>query len=142
MLLNGRMGDVKTSGMMCAVAGLIALGAVFGMPAASRGKAAPPGDAAAGKLVFARCAICHTVTAGQNKIGPSLAGVVGRKAGSVPDFNYSPAMKGANLTWTAEELDAYLSNPRGKVPGNKMIFAGLPKPADRANVIAYLANPQ
>jgi cytochrome c len=128
--------------MMFAVAGLIAVGMVAGIPASRSAGAAPAGDAAAGKTVFARCAICHSVVAGQNKIGPSLAGVIGRKAGSVPGFAYSPAMKGANLTWTPEELDAYLINPRAKVPGTKMIFAGLPKPADRANVIAYLANPQ
>lgn len=128
--------------MMFAAATLVAVGVVIGVPTARRVAAAPPGDAAAGKVVFARCAICHSVVAGQNKIGPSLAGVVGRKSGSLPNFAYSPAMKAANLSWTPDNLDAYLANPRAKVPGNRMIFAGLPKPADRANVIAYLSHPQ
>jgi len=98
------------------------------------------GDPAAGKVVSAKCAICHTFEPGKNKIGPSLAGVVGRKSGSLPDFSYSPAMKGANLTWNAATLDKYLTNPRALVPGTKMIFAGLPNATDRANIIAYLAS--
>lgn len=102
--------------------------------------APPAGDAAAGKTVFARCAMCHSVALGENRLGPTLAGIVGRKAGAVPGYNYSPAMKNSGVTWTPDALDAYLANPRGKLPGVKMIFAGLPKPEDRANVIAYLAN--
>jgi cytochrome c2 len=97
------------------------------------------GDPAAGEKVFNQCKACHTVQAGQNRVGPSLAGVVGRKAGSVEGFQYSPAMKGANLTWTPENLDKYLTDPKALVPGNKMAFPGLKKPEDRANVIAYLA---
>ena len=104
--------------------------------------AAPSGDVAAGKLVFARCAMCHTVAAGENRLGPSLAGVIGRKAGSIAGYNYSAAMKNSGVTWTPENLDAYLANPRAKLPGVKMIFAGLPKAEDRSNVIAYLANPK
>lgn len=103
------------------------------------GYAAPSGDAAAGKLTFAKCMICHSVAPGDNRLGPTLAGVVGRKAGAVAGYNYSPAMKNAGITWTPDVLDAYLANPRGKLPGVKMIFAGLPKPEDRANLIAYLA---
>lgn len=118
------------------------LGLCVGVALASPAAAQQAGDAAKGKLVFARCAICHTVVAGQNKIGPSLAGVVGRKSGSLPDFQYSPAMKNAGLTWTPQTLDVYLTKPQAKVPGTKMIFPGLPDPADRANVIAYLANPK
>jgi len=105
---------------------------LLGVPASAAG------DPAAGKVVSAKCAICHTFEVGKNKIGPSLAGVVGRKAGSLPDFSYSPAMKGSNLTWDAATLDKYLTNPRAVVPGTKMIFPGLPTPADRANMIAYL----
>ena len=104
--------------------------------------AAPLGDAAAGKTIFVRCAICHSVTPGENRLGPTLAGIVGRKAGTVAGYNYSPAMKNSGVTWTPDALDAYLANPRGKLPGVKMIFAGLPKHEDRANVIAYLANPK
>ena len=97
------------------------------------------GDPVAGKTVSAKCMVCHTFEPGKNKIGPSLAGVVGRKAGLLPDFNYSSAMKGSGLTWDAATLDRYLTAPRTVVPGTKMIFAGLPNAADRANIIAFLS---
>lgn len=97
------------------------------------------GDAVKGKTVFARCMACHQTVAGRNGLGPTMAGVVGRKAASVPNFAYSPAMKQSGLVWTPPVLDAYLAKPSAKVPGTKMIFMGLPTPADRANVIAYLA---
>jgi cytochrome c2 len=101
--------------------------------------ASAQGNAAAGKTLSTKCTVCHSLAAGENRIGPSLAGVVGRKAGSLPGFNYSPAMKSVGLTWTAETLDKYLTNPRALVPGTKMIFPGLPTPADRANLIAFLS---
>ena len=97
------------------------------------------GDPAAGEKVFNQCKACHTVEAGKNRVGPSLHGVVGRKAGTVEGFNYSPAMKEYGQTWTPENLDKYLSDPKGAIPGNKMAFAGLKKPEDRANVIAWLS---
>jgi cytochrome c len=98
------------------------------------------GDAAAGQVLFKqKCGLCHSVVDGQNKIGPSLYGVVGRPAGSVATYNYSEAMKGANRTWDSATLDAYLTNPRQNIPGVKMIFAGLPEASDRENVIAYLS---
>ena len=96
------------------------------------------GDAAAGKVVFNKCSICHSGDAGVNRIGPSLHGVVGRQSASVENFNYSPAMKAANWTWTPEQLDKYLTDPKATVPGNHMIFPGLKDPNDRANLIAYL----
>jgi cytochrome c len=97
------------------------------------------GDPAAGEKVFNQCKACHTIEAGKNRVGPSLHGVVGRPAGSVEGFQYSPAMKSSGLTWTPEALDKYLTDPKAAVPGNKMAFAGLKKPEDRANVIAYLS---
>jgi cytochrome c len=98
------------------------------------------GDPAAGEALFKqKCAICHAPVKGVNKIGPSLWGVVGRKAGSLPDYTYSTAMKNANRTWDEATLSDYLENPRQKIPGVKMIFVGLPKAQDRDNVIAYLA---
>ncbi len=103
------------------------------------GSAWADGDADAGKTVFAKCAICHSVVAGQNKIGPSLFGIVGRPSASIPTFTYSEAMKNANKVWDEVTLDTYLENPRGVVPGTKMIFVGLKTEADRKNVIAYLA---
>lgn len=110
------------------------------MSLAVGGQARAAGDAAAGKLLFQhKCALCHSVDAGVNKIGPSLHGVVGRKAGSLDGYNYSDAMKNANRTWTDATLDDYLTNPREKIPGVKMIFPGFADPADRQNVIAYLS---
>jgi len=120
-------------------------GALFLMATAVAGvapAAAPPaGNAAAGKTLSSKCTVCHSFVAGQNKIGPSLAGIIGRKAGTAPNFGYSPAMKASKLTWNVATLDRYLTNPRATVPGTKMIFAGIPAPADRANLIAYLAAP-
>ncbi|MBV8132749.1 MAG: cytochrome c family protein [Alphaproteobacteria bacterium] len=92
-----------------------------------------------GETVFKKnCAICHTVDAGKNKIGPSLAGVVGRKAGSVPGFAYSAANKKSGDTWDAQTLDTYLTDPRKFMPGTKMVFAGLKNPEDRKALIEYL----
>ncbi|WP_315925988.1 cytochrome c family protein [Mesorhizobium sp. SP-1A] len=101
------------------------------------------GDAAAGKKVFVKCMVCHEAATDKDKVGPSLHGVVGRKAGTLPSFagKYSPAMKKAGeagLVWDEANLSAYLKSPKDKVPGNKMGFAGLKGDADIANVIAYL----
>ncbi len=95
------------------------------------------GDPAAGQHVFARCAACHSTTPGENKIGPSLADVVGRKSGTVAGYSYSPAMKGANITWDDAALDKFLTSPAGFVHGTKM-FLSIPNSTDRQNVIAYL----
>jgi len=96
------------------------------------------GDPVAGQKTFAtHCAACHATEAGQNKIGPSLAGIVGSKAGTVPGFNFSPAMKNTDITWDDTELDKFLANPTGDVHGTKM-FVNLPSESDRQNVIAYL----
>lgn len=99
------------------------------------------GDAAAGKLVFAQCRTCHVTDAGVNKVGPSLAGIVGRKAGTVSGFSYSPANASADVTWTKEKLFQYLEKPQRVVPKTKMVFAGMPDAQKRADVIAYLENP-
>jgi cytochrome c len=107
---------------------------------ASSAAAADAGDPAAGKTVFGHiCQNCHSVEIGVNKVGPSLWDVVGRPAASVPDYQYSAAMKGNATPWTPAALDAYLADPRGDVHGVKMFFKGLHEPKDRADVIAYLA---
>jgi cytochrome c len=96
------------------------------------------GDPAAGQSVFqSHCAACHATAVGENKIGPSLAGIVGSKSGSVPGFNFSPAMKDAAITWDDTNLDNYLANPAGSIHGTRM-FVSLPNETDRQNVIAYL----
>lgn len=96
------------------------------------------GDAAKGEKVFARCKACHNVDNDQNKIGPHLSGVMGRKAGTVPDFDYSDALKNSGITWNEETLTKWLKSPKDDVPGTKMAFTGLKKDDDIANVIAYL----
>lgn len=96
------------------------------------------GDAAAGEKIFRRCQSCHSADAGMNGVGPSLHGVVGRKAGVVPGFHYSTANEKSGLVWSEAELFAYLKAPQKVVPGTYMTFPGLPKPQDRADVIAYL----
>ena len=101
--------------------------------------AAPPGNAANGAEIFKKCASCHSVdTTGKNGLGPNLRGIAGRKAGMVAGFNYSPALKASGLVWNDKNLARFLAAPRQAVPGTKMIFVGLPKPQDQADVIAYL----
>ena len=96
-------------------------------------------DPAAGEKIFkAQCGICHTVVAGQNRIGPTLFGVVGRPAGSVPGFNYTADHKKLGVTWDAATLDKYLVNPRAMVPDTSMVYAGLKDDAERADLVAYL----
>jgi nitrite reductase (NO-forming) len=99
------------------------------------------GDPAAGKLVFRKCQVCHSLEPGKDVLGPSLAGIIGRKSGAEPNYAYSPAMKDANLTWDAKTVDAYLDDPQKIVPGNKMPFPGLKTPQDRSDVIAFIAAP-
>ena len=111
-------------------------------PTTSGAAAAPPagGDAAAGRLVFRKCQACHSMEPGKTLLGPSLAGIVGRKAGADASYNYSPPMKQANVVWDAKSLDAYLADPQKVVPGNKMPFPGLKTEQDRADVIAFFAS--
>ena len=119
------------------VPGLALAAAICASSAAILSKAEAAGDAAAGEQVFARCTVCHSAKAGENKIGPSLAGVFGRKSGSAPGFDYSPALKSAGITWDEPELDKFLANPPADIHGTKMVI-GVPDAADRQNVIAYL----
>lgn len=97
-------------------------------------------DAAEGEKVFRRfCTACHITTAeGPKRLGPTLAGLVGRKSGTVEGFRYSEANKNANITWSAQTLDPYLKDPKAVVPGTIMAFAGVKKDDERANLIAYL----
>ena len=97
------------------------------------------GDAAAGRQAFRKCQACHSLEPGKNSLGPSLAGVVGKKSGEAADFNYSPAMKGANVVWNAATLDTYLLDPQKLFPQNRMPFPGLKTATERNDVIAYLA---
>jgi cytochrome c len=94
-------------------------------------------DAATGKQVFAQCSVCHSIN-GINGVGPSLQGIVGRKAGTFADFRYSRAMKAAKFSWDDKTLETYLSDPQKLIPGNVMPFSGLPDAKQRADLIAYL----
>lgn len=100
--------------------------------------AALTGDAAQGRRVFTKCMSCHVVQEGQNRVGPSLYGIVGRDAGSVEGFRYSDANANSGITWTEETMFAYLEQPQRFIPGTIMAFPGLPNPQERADVIAYL----
>lgn len=96
-------------------------------------------DTENGRRVFARCRSCHTLPeGGPNMTGPNLWGVFGRQAGSVEGYNYSPALREADFTWTAEQLDQWLNDPRGFLPGNKMAFAGVRDETDRRDLIGWL----
>ncbi len=106
---------------------------------AAAGSGARAQDATAGERIFLKCKICHQVGEGaKNLIGPTLNGLVGRKAGSVQGYNYTDANKSSGIVWDEPALKDYLKNPKAKVPGTKMIFAGLPKEEDIDSVIAYL----
>jgi len=96
-------------------------------------------DAEAGKAVFNKCKACHQIGEGaKNAVGPNLTGVIGRKSGTEEGFNYSDAMKNAGLTWDEATFKDYITDPKKKVPGNKMVFAGVPDATDRDNLFAFL----
>ena len=95
------------------------------------------GDAAAGEKVFAHCAPCHSTKPGENKFGPSLAGIFGRKSGTEPGYSYSSAMKAQNVTWDEVNLNEWLQGPGKFVRGTKMVYF-VPNEKDRQDVIAYL----
>jgi cytochrome c len=112
---------------------------IAGVMLAGSATAALAADAAAGQKIFkVQCGICHSVVAGQNRIGPTLFGVVGSMAGSVPGFHYTADHKKLDIAWDAANLDKYLVNPRAMVPDTSMVYAGLKDDAKRADLIAYL----
>ena len=113
--------------------------AIAGLLLAGSATTALAADPAAGeKISKAQCGICHAVAAGENRIGPTLFGVVGRPAGSVPGFNYTADHKKLGITWDAATLDKYLTDPRAMVPDTSMVYAGLKDDTERADLVAYL----
>jgi cytochrome c len=119
--------------------GLLTIG-VLALAGLASGNALAAGDPAEGQKVFNRvCAACHTTQVdGPKRLGPNLHGVVGRKAGTLEGFRYSEANKKSGITWNDQTLDEYLKDPKAKVPGTIMAFAGLKKDDERQNVISYL----
>jgi cytochrome c len=94
------------------------------------------GDPERGKALYANCTSCHSID--ENDIGPKHRGVVGRKAGTAPDYAYSAALKASGIVWDKATLDRWLTNPSALVPGTKMFFL-VPDPQTRADIIAYLS---
>ena len=116
-----------------AIAGVIAAAA-----AALAAPAARAQDAKHGEKLFEECRACHSVERGVNGVGPSLFGVFGRRAASLEDFRYSPALKRSGITWTPQTLDTYVTDPQKAVPANRMPYAGMPEARDRADLILYM----
>jgi len=115
----------------------IALAAtLFAICLSTSARAADP--EAGGKVFRAQCTACHAIVPGKKLVGPSLFGVVGRKAGT-EDFAYSEANKSSGITWDEATLEKYLVSPKAMVPGTKMTYAGLKNDTQRADLIAYLA---
>ncbi len=96
------------------------------------------GDAAHGETVFQRCTICHSLAAGDNGIGPSLHGIVGSKAGTVPGYNFSKAMASSGIVWDDVALKKFLADPETAMPGTKMHAGAVPDPQAADDLIAYL----
>jgi len=94
------------------------------------------GDTTRGEQIYHRCQGCHSIDA--NRVGPRHAGLFGRHAGSLDDYNYSDAMRASGVVWNETTLDQFLTAPRKFIPGTKMPFAGIPDPQERADLIAYL----
>ena len=107
-------------------------------PAPTPSATATPVAAASPPAVFNMCTACHSIERGENGIGPTLAGVFGRRAASLPGFEYSQAMASSGLTWNQANLDRFLENPRGVVPGTTMAYNGVKDAAQRQAVINYL----
>ena len=136
--LRAYMGDIRNA---VVPASITSAAAAAPEPVADLGTLLASADKARGEQVAKVCMSCHNfANGGPNQIGPGLWGVVGRPVGSHAGFQYSSAMAAHKGSWTYQELDAFLTKPARAVPGTKMGFAGIRKPADRAAVLAYLGS--
>jgi cytochrome c len=117
-------------------AAALALGCAAALAASDAFAAGSQASAVRGEALYARCAACHALS--YNRVGPKHCGLFGRRAGSVPNFDYSPAMKQADIVWNAHTLDDFLASPLKAVPGTSMTYDGVPDARERADLIAYL----
>ena len=117
---------------------VIAIGGAALLATVAASHRASAADTEKGKALFEQCAACHTLDGTTEGDGPTLQGVVGRKAASRDDYRYSAAMTRSGVTWDAAALDAYIADPEAFIPGNRMAFAGIPNKSERDDLIAYL----
>ncbi|WP_407177063.1 cytochrome c-550 CycA [Bradyrhizobium sp. STM 3562] len=119
----------------------LTLSALVVIASAATASAALAQDAAAGKTSFNKCLPCHSIGEGaKNKVGPELNGLDGRKTGTAPDYNYSDANKNSGITWSKETFLEYIKDPKAKIPGTKMTFAGIKNEKEAENLWAYLSS--
>jgi cytochrome c len=119
----------------------LTLSALVVIASSSLASAALAQDAAAGKTSFNKCLPCHSIGAGaKNKVGPELNGLDGRKAGTAPDYNYSDANKNSGITWNEAQFKEYIKDPKAKVPGTKMTFAGIKSENEINNLWAFVSS--
>ena len=119
----------------------LAMRAIAWIPAmlvGAAGVAHAGGDPARGEKLYEDCVACHPIERSVHGIGPTLYGILGRKAGEMADYRYSRALRDSGIMWTAEALDTFIADPQASVPANRMPYAGMPDAADRADLIAYL----
>jgi len=132
---------VQHSDWVHLIATLSGMACMLSSPSSLSQELVPQGtEAASEQQVYNNaCRTCHTIKEGDNRLGPNLHKIIGRKAGSLPDYNYSSAMKGAGFVWNEEKLESFIANPDAVVPGNNMKpYSGLASIDDRTKVMAFL----
>jgi cytochrome c len=119
---------------------ILILSALTAIAAFAAASAAQAQDIAAGKTSFNKCLACHAIGEGaKNKVGPELNGLNGRKSGTAPDYSYSDANKNSGITWSEAEFKEYIRDPKAKIPGTKMVFAGIKNDKEVNDLWAFLA---
>ena len=136
-LVGSRVAALAVAAGLAAAVGAPALAAAGAEASGARSGATARGDPANGERIYGRCLACHALQ--YDRTGPRHCGLLGRKAGSVPGFDYSEAMKRSGIVWNAATLDRFLADPLGTVPGTTMGYAGIADARERADLIAYLA---
>src|SRR5436305_10444081 len=118
----------------------LTFGALMILTVTATASAAMAQDVAAGKSSFNKCMACHAIGEGaKNKVGPELNGLDGRKAGTAPDYTYSDSNKNSGVTWSETEFKEYIKDPKAKIPGTKMVFAGIKNEKEINDLWAFLA---